>query len=146
MIRFHYQTKSKVLITIFNKKCSFQQKFRGFPLFFRDIFFLGINSNHKNSAELAELIGEFREGLELGTQWDSTMSSILGMAINSYEINDIYDVAPENSEFQQAVRRTVPTGHTFKGIRFRVIFMVFMIAMFHLYMAIVDVFLEIIVK
>ena len=46
------------------------------------------------------------------------MSSILGMAINSYEINDIYDVAPENSEFQQAVRRTVPTGHTFKGMRF----------------------------
>ena len=40
------------------------------------------------------------------------------MAINSYEINDIYDVAPENSEFQQAVRRTVPTGHTFKGMRF----------------------------
>ena len=69
---------------------------------------------------MAELIGEFREGLELGTQWDSTMSSILGMAINSYEINDIYDVAPENSEFQQAVRRTVPTGHTFKGMRFEI--------------------------
>jgi len=47
------------------------------------------------------------------------MSSILGMAINSYEINDIYDVAPENSEFQQAVRRTVPTGHTFKAFPLR---------------------------
>ena len=67
---------------------------------------------------MAELIGEFRADLELATQWDSTMSSILGMAINSYEINDIYDVAPENSEFQHAVRRTVPTGHTFKGIWF----------------------------
>lgn len=73
----------------------------------------------KIEAELAELIAEFRESLELSTQWDFTMSNILGMAINSYEINDIYDVSPENSEFQQAVRRTIPTGHTFKAFPLR---------------------------
>ena len=99
MIRLHYQIKLKVWKVI---------RYDSYQTQFKNLF----------KAELAELIGEFREGLELGTQWDSTMSSILGMAINSYEINDIYDVAPENSEFQQAVRRTVPTGHTFKGMRF----------------------------
>ena len=59
-------------------------------------------------------IGEFRRGLDLETKWDFELSSICGIAVNAYEINDIYDTAPGNDEFQSAVKRAVPDGHTFK--------------------------------
>ena len=41
------------------------------------------------------------------------------MAVNAYEINDIYDTAPGNQEFQSAVKRAVPDGHTFKAFPLR---------------------------
>ena len=62
------------------------------------------------------MINEFRADLDMATAWDRKLGHILGTALNAYEINDLYDIAPENSEFQQAVRRTVPDGHTFKVI------------------------------
>ena len=52
--------------------------------------------------------------MDLGTTWDKNLGHILGTALNAYEISDLYDIAPENAEFQQAVKRTVPDGHTFK--------------------------------
>merc|ERR1719245_1890455 len=85
---------------------------RGIKITFSPHNLLQIASNIER--ELTLSVNDFRSDLELSTSWDTKLGHILGMALNAYEVSDLYDIAPDNSEFQQAVKRTVPDGHTFK--------------------------------
>merc|ERR1719471_138874 len=74
---------------------------------------------HLLEKELTEYVNRFRRDLDLGTNWDRKLGHILGSALSAYEVSDLYDFVPGNEEFQQAVKRTVPDGHTFKAFPLR---------------------------
>lgn len=72
-------------------------------------------------AELRQLLAGHRERALAGEpsgnscNWDSTLCRLLMPALSAYECEACTGVAPGNTEFQQAIKRAVPTGHTFKG-------------------------------
>lgn len=49
------------------------------------------------------------------TQWDTNLSYLLGPALSSYELERQEGKSMGVEEFQEAIRRYVPEGHTFKG-------------------------------
>ncbi|XP_068615984.1 centrosomal protein of 76 kDa isoform X2 [Brachionichthys hirsutus] len=71
-------------------------------------------SNHLE-LELRYLVSEHRKDLELATVWDDHLSYLLSSALLAYELERCTGVSCGNEEFQDAVRRAVPDGHTFKG-------------------------------
>ncbi|XP_062848310.1 centrosomal protein of 76 kDa [Trichomycterus rosablanca] len=65
--------------------------------------------------ELRCLLAEHRKDLGLATVWDDHLSYLLSSALAAYELERCTGVSCGNEEFQDAVRRAVPDGHTFKG-------------------------------
>ncbi|XP_055083583.1 centrosomal protein of 76 kDa isoform X2 [Periophthalmus magnuspinnatus] len=65
--------------------------------------------------EMRYLISEHRKDLDLATVWDDHLSYLLSSALSAYELERCTGVSCGNEEFQDAVRRAVPDGHTFKG-------------------------------
>lgn len=65
--------------------------------------------------ELRFLISEHRRDLELATVWDDHLCYLLSSALSAYELERCTGTSCGNEEFQDAVRRAVPDGHTFKG-------------------------------
>ncbi|XP_056142658.1 centrosomal protein of 76 kDa [Lampris incognitus] len=65
--------------------------------------------------EMRYLVSEHRKDLELTTVWDDHLSYLLSSALSAYELERCTGVSCGNEEFQDAVRRAVPDGHTFKG-------------------------------
>lgn len=55
------------------------------------------------------------QDLDLATVWDDHLSYLLSSALSAYELERCTGVSCGNEEFQDAVRRAVPDGHTFKG-------------------------------
>lgn len=55
------------------------------------------------------------QDLGLATVWDDHLSYLLSSALSAYELERCSGVSCGNEEFQDAVRRAVPDGHTFKG-------------------------------
>uniref|UniRef100_A0A3Q0R6T8 Centrosomal protein of 76 kDa n=1 Tax=Amphilophus citrinellus TaxID=61819 RepID=A0A3Q0R6T8_AMPCI len=65
--------------------------------------------------EMRYLVSEHRKDLDLATVWDDHLSYLLSSALSAYELERCTGVSCGNEEFQDAVRRAVPDGHTFKG-------------------------------
>lgn len=65
--------------------------------------------------ELRGLVTDHRRDLGLNTTWDDELSYILTPALAAYELEHSTGVSAGNEEFQQAIRRAIPDGHTFKG-------------------------------
>uniref|UniRef100_A0A8C7I003 Centrosomal protein of 76 kDa n=1 Tax=Oncorhynchus kisutch TaxID=8019 RepID=A0A8C7I003_ONCKI len=65
--------------------------------------------------ELRYLVVEHRKDLGLATVWDDHLSYVLSSALAAYELERCMGTSCGNEEFQDAVRRAVPDGHTFKG-------------------------------
>ncbi|XP_077455829.1 centrosomal protein of 76 kDa [Stigmatopora argus] len=65
--------------------------------------------------EMKHLISEHRKDMNFTTLWDDHLSYLLSSALSAYEIERCTGVSCGNEEFQDAVRRAVPDGHTFKG-------------------------------
>jgi centrosomal protein CEP76 len=65
--------------------------------------------------ELRALVVEHRRDQGLTTVWDDHLSYILSPALSAYETERLTGITAGNEEFQQAVHRAVPDGHTFKG-------------------------------
>lgn len=55
------------------------------------------------------------QDLELATVWDDHLCYLLSSALSAYELERCTGTTCGNEEFQDAVRRAVPDGHTFKG-------------------------------
>ncbi|XP_023185960.1 centrosomal protein of 76 kDa isoform X1 [Xiphophorus maculatus] len=71
-------------------------------------------SNHLE-LEMRFLVTEHRKDLDVATVWDDHLSYLLSSALSAYEMERCTGVSCGNEEFQDAVRRAVPDGHTFKG-------------------------------
>uniref|UniRef100_G1N9A1 Centrosomal protein of 76 kDa n=1 Tax=Meleagris gallopavo TaxID=9103 RepID=G1N9A1_MELGA len=65
--------------------------------------------------QLRILVSEHRKDLGLSTVWDDHLSYLLSPALAAYELERATGISAGNEEFQDAVRRAVPDGHTFKG-------------------------------
>ncbi|KAM9199463.1 centrosomal protein of 76 kDa [Mergus octosetaceus] len=65
--------------------------------------------------QLRLLVSEHRKDLGLSTVWDDHLSYLLSPALAAYELERTTSISAGNEEFQDAVRRAVPDGHTFKG-------------------------------
>ena len=66
--------------------------------------------------ELTVMISQHRKDLDLTTKWDDNLSLLLGQSLTSYEIEKSCGVANVgNDDFQDAIKRAVPEGNTFKG-------------------------------
>lgn len=65
--------------------------------------------------QLRALVTEHRRDQGLGTTWDDHLSYLLTPALAAYESERVWGLTAGNEEFQQAIRRAVPDGHTFKG-------------------------------
>ncbi|XP_071785511.1 centrosomal protein of 76 kDa-like [Asterias amurensis] len=70
-----------------------------------------------NEIELAlrSLVSDHRKDLGLTCVWDPELSYLLTPALAAYELERSAGMTAGNEEFQQAIRRAVPDGHTFKG-------------------------------
>ena len=51
----------------------------------------------------------------LSTVWDDELSYLLTPALAGYELEHRTGLSVGNEEFQHAIRKNVPDGHTFKG-------------------------------
>ncbi|XP_065675020.1 centrosomal protein of 76 kDa-like isoform X1 [Hydra vulgaris] len=65
--------------------------------------------------ELRAMVFQHRNDMGLTTQWDDELSYLLSPALAAYEFEQSTGVVMPNDDFQHAVRRNVPDGHTFKG-------------------------------
>ncbi|KAL0963299.1 hypothetical protein UPYG_G00304330 [Umbra pygmaea] len=65
--------------------------------------------------EMRYLVAEHRKDLGLATVWDDHLSYVMSSALAAYELERCTGTSCGNEEFQDAVRRAVPDGHTFKG-------------------------------
>lgn len=65
--------------------------------------------------ELRDLVAGHRKHLGLSTRWDDELAYLFTPALAAYENERLTGVAYGNEEFQQAIKRAVPEGHTFKG-------------------------------
>uniref|UniRef100_A0AAY4DDE2 Centrosomal protein of 76 kDa n=1 Tax=Denticeps clupeoides TaxID=299321 RepID=A0AAY4DDE2_9TELE len=72
-------------------------------------------SSNQLELEMRYLVSEQRKDLGLATVWDDSLSYLLSAALSAYEMERCTGVSCGNEEFQDAVRRAVPDGHTFKG-------------------------------
>ncbi|KAM8846451.1 centrosomal protein of 76 kDa [Synchiropus picturatus] len=77
-------------------------------------------SNHLE-LEMRYHVSEHRKDLGLATVWDDHLSYLLSSALSAYELERCTGVSCGNEEFQDAVRRAVPDGHTFKGFPIHVL-------------------------
>ena len=53
--------------------------------------------------------------LSLSTVWDDQLCYLLSPALAAYELERATGLVPGKAEFEDAVRRIVPDGHTFKA-------------------------------
>ena len=61
-------------------------------------------------------IYQYREEIDLITEWDDNISSLLGQTLAAYEAEKLYGLPNmDNNDFQDAIKRAVPEGDTFKG-------------------------------
>ena len=58
---------------------------------------------------------EFRAELGLGTAWNTALSEMLSQSLAGYENEKLTGHPPDNAEFQECLKRSIPKGHTFKG-------------------------------
>ncbi|XP_071957356.1 centrosomal protein of 76 kDa-like [Antedon mediterranea] len=65
--------------------------------------------------QLRGFVTDQRKDLGLTTVWDDQLSYLLTPALAAYEQERLTGVSSGNEEFQHAIRRSVPDGHTFKG-------------------------------
>ncbi|XP_065064875.1 centrosomal protein of 76 kDa-like [Rhopilema esculentum] len=65
--------------------------------------------------DLRALVVEHRNNIGMTTQWDDELCYLLSPALAAYEHEHSLGVSVGNEEFQNAIRRNVPDGHTFKG-------------------------------
>lgn len=65
--------------------------------------------------EIRNMVSEHRKDLGLATVWDDHLSYLLSPALSAYEMERTTGISCGNEEFQDAIRRAVPDGHTFKG-------------------------------
>ncbi|XP_037982904.1 centrosomal protein of 76 kDa [Motacilla alba alba] len=72
-------------------------------------------TSNEMEVQLRMLVSEHRKDLGLSTVWDDQLSYLLSQALAAYELERTTGVSAGNEEFQDAVRRAVPDGHTFKG-------------------------------
>ncbi|XP_059713695.1 centrosomal protein of 76 kDa isoform X3 [Haemorhous mexicanus] len=72
-------------------------------------------TSNEMEVQLRILVSEHRKDLGLSTVWDDQLSYLLSQALAAYELERTTGVSAGNEEFQDAVRRAVPDGHTFKG-------------------------------
>lgn len=72
-------------------------------------------ASNRLELEMRYLVVEHRKDLGLATVWDDHLSYILSSALAAYELERCTGTSCGNEEFQDAVRRAVPDGHTFKG-------------------------------
>ncbi|XP_078071809.1 centrosomal protein of 76 kDa isoform X1 [Mustelus asterias] len=75
----------------------------------------GAAASNEIELVLRNLISEHRKDLSLNTLWDDHLSYLLSPALAAYEIERTTGVSTGNEEFQDAIKRAVPDGHTFKG-------------------------------
>ncbi|XP_043543657.1 centrosomal protein of 76 kDa isoform X2 [Chiloscyllium plagiosum] len=75
----------------------------------------GAAASNEIELVLRSLISEHRKDLGLNTVWDDHLSYLLSPALAAYEIERTTGVSAGNEEFQDAIKRAVPDGHTFKG-------------------------------
>ncbi|KAF3691523.1 Centrosomal protein of 76 kDa [Channa argus] len=73
------------------------------------------SASNQLELEMRYLVSEHRKDLGLVTVWDDHLSYLLSSALSVYELERCTGVSCGNEEFQDAVRRAVPEGHTFKG-------------------------------
>ena len=66
-------------------------------------------------SQLKALVVQHRMDAGLTTVWDDQLSYMLAPALVAYETERTVGVSAGNEEFQEAVRRAVPEGNTFKG-------------------------------
>lgn len=71
-------------------------------------------SNHLEFA-LRSLLQELRQDMGFSTVWDDELSYLLTPALAGYEMEHKAGLSTGNEEFQHAIRKNVPDGHTFKG-------------------------------
>lgn len=68
---------------------------------------------------LRALVDEHRKGLQLsvpGVTWDDSLCHLLAPALYSYEAERLGSHPVGQGLFSDAIKRAVPTGHTFKGL------------------------------
>ena len=65
--------------------------------------------------QLRLLVSEHRQDQGLSTMWDDHLSYLLTPALSAYETERQCGITAGNEEFQQAIKRAVPDGQTFKG-------------------------------
>ncbi|CAB3981640.1 Centrosomal of 76 kDa [Paramuricea clavata] len=71
-------------------------------------------SNHLEYS-LRSLVEDLRQDMGLSTVWDDELSYLLTPALAGYELEHQTGLSVGNEEFQHAIRKNVPDGHTFKG-------------------------------
>eukprot|EP00899_Mesostigma_viride_P001946 jgi/Mesvir1/11752/Mv00123-RA.1 len=64
---------------------------------------------------LRQVAERHRATFELSTVWDEGLSYLLMPALAAYQGELVTGVSSGNEEFQQSIKRAVPTGFTFKG-------------------------------
>ncbi|NXN08758.1 CEP76 protein, partial [Indicator maculatus] len=72
-------------------------------------------ASNEMELQLRILVSEHRKDLRLSTVWDDHLSYLLSPALAAYELERTTGISAGNEEFQDAIRRAVPDGHTFKG-------------------------------
>ncbi|RMC15599.1 hypothetical protein DUI87_07801 [Hirundo rustica rustica] len=72
-------------------------------------------TSNEIEVQLRILVSEHRKDLGFSTVWDDQLSYLLSPALAAYELERTTGVSAGNEEFQDAIRRAVPDGHTFKG-------------------------------
>lgn len=65
--------------------------------------------------QIRALVDDHRKDFGLTTVWDEELSYLLNQALASYELERATGISAGNEEFQHAIRRAIPDGHTFKG-------------------------------
>lgn len=75
----------------------------------------GATESNEIELQLRVLVTEHRKDLGFTTVWDDQLSYLLSPALAAYEIERTTGISAGNEEFQDAIRRAVPDGHTFKG-------------------------------
>ncbi|PIK54257.1 putative centrosomal protein [Apostichopus japonicus] len=65
--------------------------------------------------QLRALVVDQRKDMGLTTVWDDELSYLLNQALAAYELERSTGVTAGNEEFQHAIRKAIPDGHTFKG-------------------------------
>ena len=72
--------------------------------------------------KLKILIAEHRKDIDLMTEWDNKLSYLLGQSLVSYETEKSCGLPNVgNNDFQDAIKRAVPEGNTFKGFPIQVL-------------------------